>query len=147
MEGYDISISLFFWRPPPFFTTLTSHSLPLGFAHVPQHFYHEFKSSISHIVLGEISFVLERMRINIEELNYSIIKFKIQNLNSQAHAHTHIYNIPSHLNDSVSSSFQPHVIYICDLEYSYLIMQKNLYLVHFSLVLSIQSYLVLFSPL
>ena len=140
---YDISISLFFWRTPPppkFFTTLTSHSLPLGSAHVPQHLYHEFKSSISHIILGEISFVLERMRINIEELNYSIIKFKIQNLNSQAHAHTHI-------NDSVSSNFQPHVIYICDLEYSYLIMQKNLYLVHFSLVLSIQSYLVLFSPL
>ena len=118
---YDISISLFFGDSPPFFTTLTSHSLPLGFAHVPQHFYHEFKSSISRIVLGEISFVLERMRINIEELNYSIIKFKIQNLNSQACActrtHTHIYN-------SISSNFQPHVIYICDLEYSYLIMQK-----------------------
>ena len=72
----------FFLRshPPPLpFTAVTSqpHPSPPNSDYVPQHFYHEFESSISHIVLGEISFILERMRFKVEELSYSIIKFTI----------------------------------------------------------------------
>ena len=41
-----------------------------------------------HHVLGDISFVLERMKFTTEELNYSIIKFttqKFPKLKTQAH--------------------------------------------------------------
>ena len=123
--------------------------------YVPQHFYHEFESSISHIVLGEISFILERMRFNVEELNYSIIKFTIWNFPKVKFSSPYIKyicdNLPlPHLNNSVSSNFQPRVI-LFDI---YLWFRaflsnyaKNLYLVHSVLFSFIQPTLVLFNPI
>ena len=114
--------------------------------YVPQHFYHEFESSISHIVLGEISFILERMRFKVEELNYSIIKFTIWNFPKVKLSCPYIKyiwdNIASHLYNLVSSNFQPHVtlFHICLWFRAFLSnYAKNLYSVHSVLFSFIQS--------
>ena len=64
-----------------------------------------------HHVLGDISFVLERMKFTTEELNYSIIKFTTQKFPKVKNASPYIKqildNIHSHyLNISISSNFQ-----------------------------------------
>ena len=142
--------------PPPPFTALTSqpHPSPPNSDYVPQHFYHEFESSISHIVLGEISFILERMRFKVEELNYSIIKFTIWNFPKVKLSCPYIKyiwdNIASHLYNLVSSNFQPHVtlFHICLWFRAFLSnYAKNLYSVHSVLFSFIQSTLVLVSPI
>ena len=65
-----------------------------------------------HHVLGDISFVLERMKFTTEELNYSIIKFTTQKFpkvkNPSPYIKQILDNIHSHyLNISISSNFQP----------------------------------------